>query len=111
MIVNFDRKVRIERPVAAKTGKGSSRPTWQLLTEVWAERRDELPSRSEAARDGLKQSANRTRYRIRFRSDVDATMRIVEGEVTYQIIGGPAEIGRKEYLELYCEKYTADGTV
>jgi SPP1 family predicted phage head-tail adaptor len=110
---NLDRRVTIKRPVAAQEGRfGSSKPTWKTLAVVWGERQDILPSRNvENTANGMATGVQRTRYRIRWRADVNATMRLEEGGAVYQIVGGPAEIGRQEYLELLCERFSADGTV
>ncbi len=77
----------------------------------WANVRDVLPSRSEAVQNGLAMAANQTRFRIRYRAGIDSSMRIVlhDGGVDtiYQIVGGPAIIGRKEWLEMVGERYSS----
>ena len=71
---------------------------------------DVLPSRAESVQNGLEISRNQTRIRMRYRNDVTSAMRVTvhgDTDVIYQIIGGPAMIGRKEGLELLCEKYSS----
>jgi len=67
------------------------------------------PSRSEAVRLGLIVARNQTVVRIRWRDDITITMRVTvhgDSDVVYQIVGGPAEVGgRKEMIELVCERY------
>lgn len=110
MHVKLDRRISIDQLVAAKDATfRASTPTWALLATVWAERQDALPSRSESVQQGLAQARNQVRYRIRYRADVDSTMRIRDGDEVLQIVGGPAEIGRREYLELVAEKYSTTG--
>jgi SPP1 family predicted phage head-tail adaptor len=41
-------------------------------------------------------------FRIRYRSDVTATMRLVESGKTYELVAPPVEIGRREGLDLMC---------
>jgi head-tail adaptor len=48
----------------------------------------------------LEQQENQVRYRFRWRDGIDSSMRIREGARTFQIVGGPAELGRKEWLEV-----------
>lgn len=77
----------------------------------WVQVQDVLPSRSEAVRQGLAVARNQTRLRMRWRADIDSSMRVTvhgDTDVVYQIVAGPAEIGgRKERLEMVLEKYSS----
>lgn len=75
-----------------------------------AQIQDALPSRSESVTQGLATARNQTRIRLRWRDDIDSSMRVVdvETDVIYQIIGGPAMLGRREFLEIQCERYSTD---
>lgn len=78
-----------------------------------AEVQDVPPGRSEAVQLGLSVARNQTRVRIRWRDDIDSSMRVTvhgNSDVIYQIVGGPAEVeGRQELTEMICERYTANG--
>lgn len=105
-------RITIQRKTLTKEPTyGSKVPTWSVLVaRIEANKQDSLPSRSEALRDGLKINTQASRMRIRYRADVDATMRvIVHGATdrTYQIVAGPAEIGRREGLEFMVEEYSS----
>lgn len=82
-----------------------------LAERFWAEVQDSMPSRSEAVTQGLVVGRNQTRIRLRWRNDIDSSMRVTvhgDTDVIYQIIAGPAEIeGRKQRIELVCERYTS----
>ena len=70
---------------------------------------DVMPSRNEnVLRTELTIARNFVRVRIRWRSDVDSTMRVVvhgDTDRTLEIIGGPSEVGgRKVALEMACEE-------
>ena len=111
---NLSRKISIEFPVyETEDGFGPRLVRWDPLTTCMAEVQDVMPSRSEAVRQGLAQARNQTRIRIRWRGDIDSTMRIVlhgDTDKVLQIIGGPAEIGgRKVALEMVCELYSTTG--
>ncbi len=70
---------------------------------------DVLPSKSEAFAQGLVIGRSQTRVRLRWRDDIDSSMRIVvheDSDRLLQIVGGPAMLGRKEGLELLCEAFT-----
>jgi SPP1 family predicted phage head-tail adaptor len=97
-----------EKSVAQDSATGYDVVSWVEVDTVWMNVQDVMPSRDESVTQGLQVSAKRARVRIRWRNDLDSSMRI---ELTYptarvlQIIGGPAEIGgRKGYLEFMCEQ-------
>jgi SPP1 family predicted phage head-tail adaptor len=117
----MDRRITIEQKVVTQDAVyGNEVITWAPLAyeagspsvaqKFWANVMDMQPSRSEAVKQGLNQARNQTRITIRYRSDVDSSMRITvhkETDQVYQIVGGPAIIGRKQYLEMVCEKYSS----
>lgn len=104
-------RIAIEKKTVTQNADyGTEVIAWSLLAVVWANVQDVLPSRSEAVKQGLAMSANQTRIRFRYRSDVDSSMRIVVRGATdriLQIVGGPAEIGRHEFTECLCETYSS----
>lgn len=75
------------------------------------QRQDMLPSRSETVQQGLPLARNQVRWRMRWRDDIDSSMRITihgDSDVIYQIVAGPAEFGgRKEQIELVLERYSS----
>jgi len=74
---------------------------------AWAEIVDKLPSRDEGMLDVLTLASIRTRVRLRYRTDLDASMRFIimrPEATTWGIIGGPATVGNKEAVEFLCEK-------
>ena len=114
---NLDRQVLIEKKsVVLDAIYGTQVVTWLPLSTLiggaperyWAEVVDALPSRAESVVNSeIAVARNQTRIRIRWRNDVDSSMRItVFGETNrvMQIVGGPARVGdRKELLEMMCE--------
>lgn len=107
----LDRMISIEyKHVEPEAAYGTDVVTWQRLETCAAEVQDALPSRAEAVQQGLAVARNQTRIRIRWRSDIDSSMRIIvhgDTDVVYQIVGGPAEVGgRKRMLELVCERFS-----
>jgi len=117
----LDRRITIEyKQVTQDADYGTEIITWVPLVvqpgspttaaPMWANVVDVPPSRSEAVKQGLALARNQSRITIRHRSDVDSSMRITvhgETDVIYQIVGGPAEIGRKQWLEMVCERYSS----
>lgn len=108
--VSLDRRITLERKAQTKDSVGAQVNNWTVHATVYAERRDQLPSRSEAMRGTLEQSRNQVRYRIRWRADVDSSMRVRDDGALLQIVGGPAELGRREWLEFTAERIVPAGT-
>lgn len=108
----LDQRIRIEqKQVTSDPDYGTQTTTWATFATVWAEVRDVLPSRSEAVKNGLVTATSQTRIRMRFRTDIDSTMRMIinrPAPVVYQIISGPAEIGRRAWMEFVVERSTAN---
>jgi head-tail adaptor len=118
----LDRQILVERKVSTVDPVfGTAVVSWEALSflpgsppvpeRYWAEVLDALPSRSEAVQQGLQVARNQSRIRMRWRDDIDSSMRItVFGDTNrmYQIVAGPAEIaGRKGMLEMVVERYSS----
>lgn len=119
----YDRRIRIQRPVADESFDGAGSGSWEDVITVWANVQDILPSRGEKLSDGMNMSARPARVRIRFRRGITADMRfqigrtvknadgekVWETDRTVQVISGPAELGRREELEFMVEEYRPAG--
>ncbi len=117
----LDRQISIEyKEVSQDPVYGTEIITWQPLfalpgsprvaVKLWANLVDMPPSRSEAVRQGIAVSATQTKCTLRYRAGITSDMRVVwhgTTDVTYQIIGGPAIVGRREWLELMLEAYSS----
>jgi head-tail adaptor len=112
-------RIRIERPVADDSLDGAGSGSWELVQDdIAAEIEDMLPSRGERIANGINITAGPARVRIRYRSDITSTMRVVEilsddsgndvdGRIL-QIVTRPAKLGR-EALEFVVEEYVPAG--
>lgn len=102
---------RVEYPVNGQEGDyGTPTVTWALRSLSWFNKQDMLPSRSEDVKNGLATSASQSRFRGRYRTDIEASMRIVvqsNPPVTYQIISAPAVLGNKDGIEFMGERITS----
>ena len=112
LIGALDRQVTIEHKVSTPDPDyGTEVITWTKLATVWANVQDALPSTAESVVQGLAVSKRQTRIRMRYRTDIDSSMRvIVHGPVDrlMQIVGGPAEIGQRlEGIEIMCEQFSS----
>lgn len=101
---NLDRRISIQqKSVAREATYGGETITWVALATVWAQVLESATD-GEFEQGGTLAYARPTRVRIRYRSDVDPTMRLAIGSRILQITG-TAEIGRREYLELACKEW------
>lgn len=119
--MRLDRQITIEKKTITQDSVyGTDVVTWEPLAvlagspvvaeKFWAEVMDTTPGRNEGSAAGIALSRNTTRIRLRYRSDMDSSMRVIvhgDSDVTHQIIGGPSEIGRKEYTEILCERISS----
>lgn len=106
---DLDRLIRIEQKAEDNTFDGAGSEPWQLFAQAWAQVQDMLPSRGERLADGLNIATRPARVRIRYIEGVKASMRIVMGDRIMQIVSAPAELGRREGLELMVEDYSTSG--
>lgn len=88
---------------------GTMTYSWEELATVWAEVQDVLPSRSERVADGINIANRPARVRMRYREDVDSTMRFEVNGRTLHIIAGPAELGFRQGVEFVAEELTTAG--
>ena len=108
MIFNPNARIRIEYPVAGVDPVYQTPTvTWTLLGMAWAEVKDKAPARDEALLNVLSLSSVRAQVRLRYRTDIDASMRFVimrGAETIWTIVGGPGMLGNKEQIEFLCER-------
>ncbi len=119
---DLDREITVEKKLITQDATfGTELVTWvplallsgspQVAEKFAAQVQDTLPSRSESVTQGLSVARNQTRIRMRYRNDIDSSMRITvhgEPDLVYQIVGGPANIeGRKNFIEMVCERFSS----
>jgi head-tail adaptor len=101
--------VTIERPTSDEAFDGAGSGSWATVGEEWMEVQDVLPSRGERQGEGITTATRPARVRMRYRTDIDASMRFVLGTRIMQVISGPAEIGNREGCEFMVEEYSPAG--
>ncbi|MBY0303618.1 MAG: phage head closure protein [Sphingomonas sp.] len=103
-------RIRIERKsVSHDADYGTEQINWVEVATVWAEVQDVLPSRSERLADSIIIANRPARIRIRYLAGITADMRVIIGDRVLHIVSGPAEIGRREGIELIVEQYSSEG--
>lgn len=102
---DLTQRVRIEYRV--KSGTREVTYTWALLVEVWAQW---IPLRTrDQFAAGQVQPSITGRFRIRRRSGLDSTMRVVWDGVDYQVVGAPVPVAGREWIDLNVLAGVSDG--
>lgn len=105
----LDRRITLRSPVETRSSSGDVLKGWADLATVWAQR---LPARGREFAAAAGRWAETTDvFRIRHRSDLDARCRVVLGVTVYDLTAPPMEIGRTEYLDLFCRSLAESASV
>lgn len=108
----LDRRITLQqKSVTQDPNYGTEVITWVTYgtARMPAQVQDVLPGKSETLEQGLRQARRPARVRLRYLAGITSDMRVVlHGSIdrTMQIIAGPAELGRREGIELMCEEYS-----
>ena len=111
----FDRVILVERRVDKIDPQyGTTTTAWEALSgPVRANVQDVLPSRSaETSANGIDVTRRPARVRMRWRTDIDSTMRIIyvdRDNRIMEILTQPAELGRREAIEFMVAEFSARG--
>lgn len=110
----LDRRITFRRQVVVDDEVYGPQPIddWEVFgppripAQVW----DNLPGQSESVQNGLRIANRPARVRIRYMRGITSDMQVVvhnEVDEVFEISGGPAELGRREWIELTIRKYTS----
>jgi head-tail adaptor len=107
----LDRRITIEGKSGAKDPEyGTDIDEYvPVFSRVPAQVLDELPSKAETVSNGVHVNTSKARVRIRYMEGITPEMRvIVHGKTdrAMHIVSGPAEIGRREWLEMMVTAYS-----
>lgn len=90
--------ITIEAPTEAQDKYGEPVQGWTQVAEVWASRED-LSGREWFAAQQVQADVT-TRFRIRYRDGIRATMRVTSDGVTYNILSAADPDGKSRTLVL-----------
>ena len=100
----------LERTGTQSPATGSYTYAWtEIDPPEWCEVLDILPSRSESIEDNISMDRRPCRVRCLYRADITNEMRLTFDGRTLEIVSGPAELGRREGLEMICAELTTQG--
>ena len=93
----LDRRVTLPSASVSTDGFGQAVRTYSTLAQVWA--KVDYRTVKEGEETERLTSVNKVRFTIRYRADVDATIKISWDSKTYEVEGVSLE-GRERYLIL-----------
>lgn len=104
----LDQRITLQRRVSNVDGAGQDVYTWTPLAEVWA-RAQPLRGKEYFAASQTQATVD-VRFVIRWRDDIDETMRVLWRGEPHAIVSPPIDPeGHRESLELMCVKGVGDG--
>lgn len=108
----LDDRVTIMRPTQVNIpGYGMQPGPWVVVAaRIPAQVLDDLPSKAELDRAGLEVAKRPARLRLRYMRGLSSDMRVTlhgEADQVFEIVGGPAELGRRRWIEMTLEAYSS----
>lgn len=97
----LNRRCTLQTPGTATDEIGQPIPGWTDVATVWGDIR--MKSGLESIKAGAPVSVVAASIRIRYRSDVNAGMRVVHNLVAYEIKAKLPDVSGREFLDLVCE--------
>lgn len=101
---DLNNRVTIQQQGPSKDALGQLVTTWTDVATVWANIRHN--SGIETIRAGADASTVRASIRIRYKSGLNAGMRVVAGSAVYLVKAVMPDMGGKEFVDLACEMVT-----
>lgn len=109
----LDHRLRIERPsTSQESAYGTRTVAWTTVATVRANVQESLPSQAETQAQGIRIANRPARVRIRYRPDLDSSMRVVDitrSDRVMKILTPPVEVGRRHWLEFMVSDFSTAG--
>ena len=97
----LNRRCTLQAPGTTTDALGQPIPGWTDVATVWADIR--MKSGLEAIKADAVTSTVRASIRIRYRTGLDASMRVLHGSTAYAIKAVLPDEARREHVDLVCE--------
>ena len=99
MTQQLDRIVTLQQRTVTRDSYGGEVVTWVDLAQEWASFRPQTTTERFRNESNIEQATNTAAFRIRYRDDLDETMRVVHDGHNWGI-EGIVEVGRRSHLDL-----------
>lgn len=93
--------IEIQRPATGQDALGQPIEGWDLVVKTWANVRH--LNGTESIKAGAVTSSVNASIRIRWRKDIDASMRVLAGTTVYAIRAVLPDMQSRETVDLVCE--------
>lgn len=103
----LDRRVQVQRLTRTRDLSGGEVETWQAVATTWAARVDPSGRSFFEASSSQEVAAERVTWRVRWMPGLDTTHRVVDALGGLWDVLAVTERGRREALELRCERMGA----
>lgn len=103
----LNQQVRLQRKIETENALGEKVSGWTDVATVWASIKHK--SGMESIRSNMEMSVVNASIRIRYRNDVDAMMRVLDGTDVYDVQAVIYDKVKKEYIDLVCQIGASDG--
>ena len=97
----LNRRCVLQAPGTTTDEIGQPIPGWTDVATVWGDIR--LKSGLESIKAGAVVSTVQASVRVRYRTGVNAGMRVLVDAVPYEVLAVQPDVGGREYVDLVCE--------
>lgn len=97
----LNRRCTLQAPGTTQDELGQPIPGWTDVATVWGDVR--LRSGLESIKAGAVVSTVQASVRIRYRTGINAGMRVLVDSVPYEVLAVQPDVGGREYVDLVCE--------
>lgn len=97
----LNRRCILQAPGTTQDELGQPIPGWTDVATVWGDVR--LRSGLESIKAGAVVSTVQASVRIRYRTGINAGMRVLVGSVPYEVLAVQPDVGGREYVDLVCQ--------
>ena len=97
----LNRRCILQAPGTTQDELGQPIPGWTDVATVWGDVR--LRSGLESIKAGATVSVVQASVRIRYRTGINAGMRVLVDSVPYEVLAVQPDVGGREYVDLVCQ--------
>jgi len=97
----LNRRCTLQAPGTTQDELGQPIPGWTDVATLWGDVR--LRSGLESVKAGAVVSTVQASVRIRYRTGINAGMRVLVDSVPYEVLAVQPDVGGREYVDLVCQ--------
>ncbi len=102
MSLALNQRITLQQRSSGQDAIGQPVETWATVAELWADIKH--PSGLQTVKGDAELSLVKASIRLRYRSGIDAGMRVLHGAVVYDIRAVLPDVAGRVYVDLVCER-------